>query len=84
VVDVAPARDVRIKCVSVTAFSQTLTHATFSGQAEVNGMLTDYRIDVDDSAEPGKGMDTFMIVTGTGYSVAGVLDGGNIQVHRAR
>lgn len=83
VVDAAPARNVKIKCLTVTSLVQTATHATFFGQAEVNGVLTDYRIDVDDNAEPGRGTDTFKIVTSSGYSAAGILDGGNIQVHRA-
>ncbi len=82
VVDAGPARNVKIKCLTVTSLVQTGTHATFFGQAEINGVITDYRIDVDDIGEPGKGRDTFTIVTGSGYSAAGVLDGGNIQVHR--
>lgn len=83
IVDAAPARNVKIKCLTVTSLVQTATHATFFGQAEVSGVVTDYRIDVDDNAEPGRGIDTFKIVTGSGYSAAGILDGGNIQVHRA-
>lgn len=62
-------------------YVQTATHATFFGEAEVNGVVTDYRIDVDDNAEPGKGRDTFEIQTGTGYSAAGILDGGSIKIH---
>ncbi len=83
VVDAAPVRNVKVKCLTVTSLVQTATHATFFGRAEVNGVATDYLIDVDDNAEPGKGHDTFRIVTGSGYSAAGILDGGNIQVHRA-
>lgn len=76
-------RNVKIKCLTVTTLVQTATHTTLFGQAKVNGVATDYRIDVDDNAEPGKGLDTFKIVTASGYSAAGILDGGNIQVHRA-
>lgn len=82
-VDAAPVRNVKIKCLSVTALVQSGTHATFFGRAEVDGVQTDYRIDVDDLGEPGRGRDTFKIVTGTGYSAAGILDGGNIQIHNA-
>ena len=58
------------------------THATFSGNAEINGAPTMYHIDVDDLGEPGTLRDTFKIVTDSGYSAAGVLTGGNIQIHK--
>ncbi len=79
---VDPTVDVHVKCLDVTTLVVTATHATFAGRAEVNGVLTDYRIDVDDLAEPGRGRDTFKIITGTGYSAAGVLDAGNTQIHK--
>ncbi len=60
---------------------QAGTHATFFGNATVNGVAT-YRIDVDDLAEPGAGRDTFKIQTANGYTVGGVLLRGNIQVHK--
>jgi hypothetical protein len=34
-----------------------------------------------DGGEPGDGIDTFSITTGTGYSAAGPLTSGNVQVH---
>jgi hypothetical protein len=70
----------QIKCKSVTSLVVVGTHATFFGQATVNGVATDYRIDVDDLGEPGTS-DTFKIQTGTGYTAAGTLRGGNIQIH---
>lgn len=82
VVDQSPARNLLIKCLDVTALVQAGTHATFFGNAQVNGTPTTYRIDVDDLAEPGKGADTFKIHTDSGYTASGVLSQGNIQVHQ--
>lgn len=81
VVDQSAAKNILIKCQNVTAMVPSGTHATFFGNATVNGASTDYRIDVDDLAEPGKGHDTFKIQTGSGYTTAGTLTQGNIQVH---
>jgi hypothetical protein len=81
VVDKAPTRDVKIKCLTVDSLVQSGNVATFFGQAEVNGVVTTYRIDVTDNGEPGRNRDTFTIQTGTGYSAGGLLDNGNVQVH---
>jgi hypothetical protein len=70
-----------VKCLDVTAYTQSATHATFSGNATVDGVPTTYRIDVDDGGEPGAGTDTFAIQTGTGYTGGGQVTSGNIQVH---
>jgi len=70
----------KVKCLDVTFFSQTGTHATFAGHATVNGTATTYRIDVDDLGEPGAGQDTFKIVAGS-YSAGGTLTEGNVQIH---
>ena len=59
----------------------TPTHATFFGQATIDGEATNYRIDVDDLGERGLA-DTFKIQTNSGYTAAGTLRGGNIQIHR--
>ncbi len=83
VVDVAPSRNVKIKCLDVTTLVQTSTSATIYGRAEINGTATGYRIDVTDLAEPGRDRDTFAIQTTSGYFAGGTIDGGNIQVHRA-
>jgi hypothetical protein len=80
-VDPSPARNVKIKCLDVTALVVGGTHATFFGNATVNGTATTYRIDVDDFGEPGAGSDTFQLSTANGYSYGGVLVHGNIQVH---
>lgn len=74
------ASDVHVRCLDVRSYSQTPTHATFSGEAQVDGVVTTYLIDVQDNGEPGT-QDTFAIVTGTGYTAGGVLTHGNVQIH---
>jgi hypothetical protein len=69
-----------IKCQTVDSLVVTPTHATFFGQATIDGVGTNYRIDVDDLGEPGTS-DTFKIQTDSGYLAAGTLQGGNIQIH---
>lgn len=71
---------VEIKCLDATLLSRTATHATFVGTARVNGVDMGYRIDVDDLGEPGAGRDTFRIQTENGFTAAGVLAGGNVQI----
>ena len=72
---------VEVKCLNSTLLSQTATHATFVGDARVNGVTMGYRIDVDDLGEPGAGSDTFEIQTENGFTASGVLAGGNVQIH---
>ncbi len=72
----------KIKCLSVTSLVVAGTHATFFGDATINGIATTYRIDVDDLGEPGAGRDTFRIQTESGYVAGGVLTAGNIQIHQ--
>lgn len=69
-----------MKCLDVTLLAQTATHATFTGQALVDGDPATYRIDVDDLGDPGAGSDRFEIETSSGFAAAGVLAGGNIQI----
>jgi hypothetical protein len=75
------ALDVHVKCLDVTSYAQFANQATFRGQATVNGVQTTYRIHVEDGDEPGAGVDTFTIQTGSGYSATGPLTSGNVQVH---
>ncbi|MDX6620321.1 MAG: hypothetical protein QOK36_2707 [Gaiellales bacterium] len=56
------------------------THATFFGNATVNGVATTCRIDIDDNGEPGRARDTFKIQTASGYTVGGIITNGPIQV----
>jgi hypothetical protein len=74
--------DVMVKCLDMTMFVQAGNHVSFFGRATVNGTETRYTIDLDDVAEPGRGADTFKIVTTSGYAAAGMLTQGNVQVHR--
>jgi|tagenome__1003787_1003787.scaffolds.fasta_scaffold20976156_1 hypothetical protein len=78
---VDPSGATKIKCTNVTDIVQSGTHATLFGDGTVNGTPTTYRIDVDDNAEPGSGMDTFKMHTSSGYTAGGTLVGGNIQIH---
>ena len=71
--------DVHLKCTTVTTLVQTGTHVTFFGSGVIDGVPMTYRIDVDDTGEPGTA-DTFTITTSTGYSTGGVLLHGNVQV----
>lgn len=72
--------DVRVKCLDVTSLVVVGTHATFRGNATVNGVATTYVIDVDDLGDPGADHDTFRLVTPE-YETGGVLTQGNIQIH---
>jgi len=73
---------IHIKCDNVQALVVAGTHATFFGQADQDGVTTNYRIDVDDLANPGAGMDTFKIQTDQGYVAGGFLTAGNITIHK--
>jgi hypothetical protein len=72
---------IHIKCDNVQALVVVGTHATFFGKADQDGVTTNYRIDVDDLADPGAGMDTFKIQTDQGYVAGGFLTAGNIEIH---
>lgn len=79
VVDQAAGR--MIKCLDVLALVQGGNVATFWGNAADNGAATSYVIQVFDNGEPGRGIDMFLILTASGYSGAGTLTAGNVQVH---
>jgi hypothetical protein len=75
--------DVRAHCLDPFAYVQMGPSASIWGNADVNGVLTVFRMDVTDGAdtftqdEP----DTFAFVTASGYAVTGVVFDGNIDVH---
>jgi hypothetical protein len=48
------------------------------GNAEVNGVIEDYRITVQDNGEPNRGIDNFTIDT-TSYDAGGPVTYGNVQ-----
>jgi hypothetical protein len=73
--------NVRIRCLGVSLVVILGTHATISGEAVQNGIVTNYTIDVDDLGDPGAGADTFTIQTDSGYAATGTLDAGNIRVN---
>jgi hypothetical protein len=79
VIDVAS--HLHLMCRTVTALVVSGTHATFSGEATIDGATTNYRIDVDDLGEPGRGRDTFRVETTSGFTAGGVLTDGSIQIH---
>jgi hypothetical protein len=69
----------RIKILTVESYVSDGMSATFTGQCEFNGAQQQYEIEVADIDEPGTGVDTFQITTGS-YARSGILTGGNIQV----
>ena len=70
---------VHIRCLDATTIVVTPTHATFFGEAEQEGIATNYRIDVDDVDDSGQ-LDTFKIHTDLGYLAAGPLESGNVSI----
>lgn len=75
----------KVKGTGVTGYA-ALDEKTrrIEGTAKVNGRPGfTYRVDVSDNGEPGR-QDTFALRLSNGYSVAGSLKGGNIQLHKAR
>jgi hypothetical protein len=72
-----------VKSTAVTSVSVTNNCAQILGTATVNGTgSVGFQVDVCDNGEPGKDTDTFSIVMGDGYTAAGTLRGGNVQIHK--
>jgi hypothetical protein len=69
-----------VKCLNATRFEQSGTRVVFEGQALVNGLPADYRIEVTDLGEPGRGRDTFAIETTRGFEASGTLTAGNVDI----
>lgn len=69
-----------VRCLNVTSYTQTGGHAVFSGDADVDGLATTYRIEVMDNGSSGIGQDSFAIETDSGFAAAGVLTAGNLTV----
>ena len=69
-----------VRCLNVMSYTQTGGHAVFSGDADVDGLATTYRIDVTDNGSPGSGQDSFAIQADSGFAAAGVLTAGNVMV----
>jgi hypothetical protein len=83
--DHGPAQPQNVNSIRILALTcnQARTQATIFGNATINGAGTHaFRIDVQDLAEPGKGIDTYRILLDTGYdSGVHTLKGGNVQIH---
>ena len=77
--DAAGAVDFRTSLITSASFNGKTV--TFKGKGTNINIATSFTITVQDKAEPGAGKDTFAITLGTGYSRAGTLQAGNIQVH---
>jgi hypothetical protein len=77
--------NMKVKGTGVTSYTPGVTGPTsrrITGNALINDMPGSYVVDVDDRGEPGRGVDTFKIQLSTGYTAAGTLTGGNIQLHQ--
>ena len=83
--DHGPAEPMQAKSISIDAVTCTSndTRASIFGRARVNGTGThDFRIDVQDLAEPGRLADTYRLRLSNGYdSGERKLRGGNVQIH---
>jgi len=78
VIDQSSNIDIHCQSVSSVIVGGTTGHATIFGTAIVNqGEITNYRIDVQDSATPGRGVDSFAITTASGLAYSGTLTAGN-------
>jgi hypothetical protein len=75
--------ETKIKCLTVDGYYQSPTNdrAVFVGSATQDGVATRYRIELTDNGEPGTS-DRIAITTDAGFVAAGVIGGGNLQVHR--
>jgi hypothetical protein len=74
-----------VKATSITRYVEGTTGSTsrlFEGAAEIDGASGTYSVEVADNGEPGRNTDTFRISLSTGYTAAGALAGGNIQLHK--
>ena len=71
-----------VKSTAITSVVVTGECAQILGTAQVNGAGSfGFEVQACDNGEPGKDTDTFTITMSDGYSTAGTLGGGNIQIH---
>lgn len=71
-----------VKSTSITYVQLNGNCADIGGTATVNGSGSfGFQVRVCDNNEPGKDSDTFSISMSDGYTAAGTLGGGNIQIH---
>jgi Big-like domain-containing protein len=83
--DHGPAQPMNVHSLNVQALTcaNNRTRGTIFGQATIDGTgVHNFRIDVQDLGEPGKGRDTYRMRLDTGYdSGEHTLRGGNVQIH---
>ena len=76
------AQNRTVQSTSITSVVVNGQCATVRGTAKVNGAgAFGFEVTACDNGEPGTGSDTFSITMSDGYSHAGTLDGGNVQLH---
>ena len=75
--------DRTVKSTTVSAVVVNGNCAQIVGTATVNGTPGfGFDVNVCDHGEPGKDADTFSIFMSDGYTRAGTLSGGNVQIHK--
>ncbi|HEV2813572.1 MAG TPA: thrombospondin type 3 repeat-containing protein [Solirubrobacteraceae bacterium] len=72
----------KVRCLTVDGYFQSASgdRVVFVGSATHDGVTTRYRVELTDNGEPGSN-DRIEISTDSGFAAAGVLGGGNVQVH---
>jgi hypothetical protein len=74
-------QDRTVNSTTITTVTVSGNCAQIAGNATVNGTgSVGFQVQVCDNGEPGN-TDTFSIAMSDGYTAAGVLSGGNIQIH---
>jgi hypothetical protein len=83
-IDHSTTPGMHVKGVSLIAYDvidETTRRTT--GTCTIDGVDGSYVLVVSDNGEPGKS-DTFSLTLSTGYVASGVIDGGNIQLHKEK
>jgi hypothetical protein len=73
-----------VKSHTVTAYTVTGEFSRHSeGTCTIDGVAATYSLDITDNGEPGKN-DVLTLSLSNGYVASGVIDGGNIQLHKSK
>lgn len=71
----------RVDATAIDSLTIEGTRAIITGRATVNGVTgVRFVVEVDDLGKPPLALDTFRIVTASGYAAFGVVDRGNVTV----
>lgn len=83
-IDHSTTPGMHVKGTSVTSYDviDATTRRT-TGSCTIDGVDGSYVLVVSDNGEPGRS-DTFSLTLSTGYVASGVIDGGNIQLHKEK